>query len=66
MHQADPYMPPFPGNETDLARLGAYLEHLQHNSAQLHGAQEVGIAINPQAAISATTGRRVSNDWANR
>lgn len=66
MHQADPYMPPFPGNETDLARLGAYLEHLQHNSAPLPGAQDVGIAINPKAAVSVTAGRGASNDWANR
>jgi len=48
MHENDPYMPPFPGNEHDLQLLGEYLQHLQHNPVPIPGAQEAGIIVNPQ------------------
>lgn len=45
MHQGDPFMPPFPGNDQDLRRLGDYLLHLQHNTAPIAGAQTVGVIV---------------------
>lgn len=50
MHDAQPYMPPFPGNKDELQLLGAYLEHLQHNKAPVPGAQTAGILVNGDAA----------------
>lgn len=47
MHEAQPYMPPFPGNREELQLLGAYLEHLQRNDAPIPGAQQVGVQISP-------------------
>lgn len=45
MHDAQPYMPPFPGNARELQRLGDYLEHLQRNAAPLAGAQSNGVTV---------------------
>lgn len=45
MHQAQPYMPPFPGNAEELRVLGAYLQHLQTNKAVIPGAQTAGVTI---------------------
>lgn len=53
MHYAQPYMPPFPGTDEELRLLGAYLEHLQRNTAAIPGAQAVGIIVNPAAAPGA-------------
>lgn len=45
MHYAQPYMPPFPGSKDELAYLGAYFEHLQHNTAPIPGAQTAGVTV---------------------
>ena len=45
MHNAQPYMPPFPGNTAELQYLGTYLQHLQRNSAPIPGAQSAGVSI---------------------
>ena len=50
MHDAQPFMPPFPGNQEELQLLGAYLQHLQHNQAPIPGAQTAGIIVNGDAA----------------
>lgn len=57
MHYAQPYMPPFPGTAEELAFLGAYLQHLQTNTAPIPGAQTAGVAVNGAAPsrIAATT-----------
>ncbi len=55
MHNAQPYMPPFPGTQDELAALGVYLQHLQNTTASLPGAQDVGVAIIDRRAQHATT-----------
>lgn len=53
MHQAQPYMPPFPGNAEELRVLGAYLQHLQTNKAVIPGAQSAGVTIVEHSAKTA-------------
>ncbi len=55
MHNAQPYMPPFPGNAEELKLLGVYLEHLQRNTAPIPGAQSVGIVVKPELPRQAAT-----------
>ncbi|MGD7035547.1 c-type cytochrome [Methylotuvimicrobium buryatense] len=43
MHGARYFMPPFPGNDTELKALAAYLASLQINTEPYHGAQITGI-----------------------
>lgn len=47
MHDAQPFMPPFPGNENDLRLLGGYMLHLQANGAPIAGGQSAGVTVNP-------------------
>lgn len=49
MHNAQPYMPPFPGTRDEIGDLAVYLQQLQHNSAAVAGAQEAGVALAPGA-----------------
>ncbi len=58
MHEVQPYMPPFPGNQAELKLLGTYLEHLQRNSAPIPGAQSVGVIVNGQAVTSIVSANR--------
>lgn len=53
MHEAQPYMPPFPGNAEELQLLAAYLQHLQSNKVPIPGAQSAGVAVNRAAALAA-------------
>jgi mono/diheme cytochrome c family protein len=48
MHEAQPFMPPFPGSDAELGYLAAYLEHLQRNDAPIPGAQSAGITVNAE------------------
>lgn len=63
MHNAQPFMPPFPGTRQELWLLAAYLEQLQHNNAPTAGAQQVGVIVMPAAvsreAADGETVRRV-------
>ena len=47
MHNAQPYMPPFPGSKDELGFLATYLEQLQGNPSPVPGAQQAGVAIRP-------------------
>ena len=47
MHNAQPYMPPFPGSKDELGLLATYLEQLQGNPSPVPGAQQAGVAIRP-------------------
>jgi hypothetical protein len=57
MHDAQPFMPPFPGSKAELQLLSEFLQHLQTNSAEIAGAQSVGVTINrtKQSDVAATT-----------
>ncbi|UJX47151.1 cytochrome c [Xanthobacter sp. YC-JY1] len=56
MHEAQPFMPPFPGTARELELMGAYLEHLQHNSAPIPGAQQAGVVVITPTLRAALTG----------
>lgn len=43
MHNARPFMPPFPGSESERKALGSYLAHLQHHRETVEGAQATGV-----------------------
>ncbi len=45
MHEARPYMPPFPGTTEELEKLAEYLSILQHAPLRIPGAQAGGIAL---------------------
>ncbi|MDX9752961.1 MAG: c-type cytochrome [bacterium] len=45
MHNARPYMPPFPGNEVELDAMVDYLLTLQRYPEPLPGAQTVGVVL---------------------
>lgn len=45
MHNAQPYMPPFPGARDELLDLAVYLQQLQHNRTAVPGAQQSGVAL---------------------
>jgi cytochrome c553 len=47
MHNGRAFMPPFPGNETELKALARYIKHLQVTHEPLIGAQTEGITVNP-------------------
>ncbi|WP_395828761.1 c-type cytochrome [Elstera sp.] len=55
MHDAQPYMPPFPGTQQELQWLGLYLQHLQTNKAAIPGAQTAGVTITGGAAATVAT-----------
>lgn len=48
MHNARPFMPPFPGNEREKAALAAWLVSLQTNRDLIEGAQSVGVSAPPR------------------
>ncbi|WP_374448548.1 hypothetical protein [Stella sp.] len=52
MHQAQPYMPPFPGTAEERLLLGFFLEHLQRNRTPIAGAQTAGVAVNRATAAA--------------
>ncbi len=56
MHDARPYMPPFPGTEDELLALSDYLIRLRRTGAAVPGAQVTGVAVNPAAAVVAGAG----------
>jgi mono/diheme cytochrome c family protein len=43
MHEARPYMPPFPGTDTELAQLAGYIALMQHTPISIEGAQRSGV-----------------------
>lgn len=45
MHQAQPFMPPFPGNQKEMQLVSEYLVHMQHNRAGTEGAQSAGVIV---------------------
>lgn len=57
MHNARPYMPPFPGNEKELDALVAYIKHLQQTGESLEGAQTAGIKVNPYNTANSVADR---------
>ncbi|GGZ07074.1 c-type cytochrome [Novosphingobium colocasiae] len=58
MHDAQPFMPPFPGNENDLKLLGGYMLHLQANGAPIAGGQSAGVTVNPTYTAEALKAAR--------
>lgn len=48
MHSAQPFMPPFPGNQKELDALADYLLHLEQNKTPVSGAQKSGVVVNPR------------------
>lgn len=50
MHEAQPFMPPFPGNERELAALATYIATFQSNpdGGYIAGAQNVGVTMRRQ------------------
>ena len=46
MHDARPYMPPFPGTKAELLALSDYLVHLRKSGLAIPGAQHTGVAVN--------------------
>ena len=56
MHNARPFMPPFPGNDREREALAAYLVHLQRHRDVLEGAQSEGVSVPPPASALAGAG----------
>lgn len=56
MHDAQPFMPPFPGNQDELKLLAEYLSTFQNNPASVAGAQRAGIALRPQPLVGLAKG----------
>jgi hypothetical protein len=54
MHNARPFMPPFPGTKREREALGRYLAQLQFKSETLEGAQQAGVRHAPPVAQSLT------------
>lgn len=48
MHNARPFMPPFPGNEREKQALAAWLESLQNRRDVIEGAQVTGVVALPR------------------
>ena len=48
MHNARPFMPPFPGNDREKQALAAWLESLQTHRDVIEGAQVSGVAAPPR------------------
>jgi len=53
MHEAQPFMPPFPGTQQELDLLGQYIGHLQDNRVPVSGAQAAGVTVNPRYTAEA-------------
>ncbi len=45
MHEGRTFMPPFPGNNKELAALVAYIKHVQQTGESLEGAQSEGVTV---------------------
>lgn len=58
MHNARPYMPPFPGNDAEREALAAYLVRLQTHREGLEGAQTTGVNVLPP--VDPVTGKLTS------
>lgn len=54
MHNARPFMPPFPGSKREREALGRYLAGLQFKHETLEGAQQVGVRYAPPVDPSLT------------
>ena len=52
MHDAQAFMPPFPGNKAESNALAQYLLLLRDNKAAVEGAQDVGVTLNPDDALA--------------
>ncbi|AKV00502.1 Cytochrome C553 [Labilithrix luteola] len=52
MHNARPFMPPFPGNLEERRALGAYLARLQEHRDVVEGAQSTGVTTTPRVRRS--------------
>ncbi|HCD35168.1 MAG TPA: hypothetical protein DER01_22390 [Phycisphaerales bacterium] len=48
MHNARPFMPPFPGNDKELDALVAYVLQIKETGETLPGMQSAGIVIAPE------------------
>jgi len=48
MHNARPFMPPFPGSEREKQALATYLVHLQTHREVIEGAQVTGVSSPPR------------------
>lgn len=48
MHNARPFMPPFPGNDAEREALATWLASLQFRREVLEGAQDVGVVVLPR------------------
>ncbi|HPH64215.1 MAG TPA: cytochrome c [Kofleriaceae bacterium] len=48
MHNARPYMPPFPGNGPERKALATYLVYLQNHADTINGAQRDGVMVLPR------------------
>lgn len=57
MHQGRAFMPPFPGNKSELEALVAYIKQLQSSGESLQGVQSSGTAVNPANAVDEVTKR---------
>jgi len=53
MHNARPFMPPFPGNDRERKALAAYLVHLQTHREVIEGAQVTGVSAPPRPTRNA-------------
>lgn len=58
MHNAQPYMPPFPGSKAELGFLSTYLEQLQTNREAVPGAQQAGVTVRAQSGAKLAAGMR--------
>lgn len=58
MHEAQPFMPPFPGNQRELQALAEYISLFQGNpeAARLKGAQSIGVTVRRPQSDVATRG----------
>ncbi|MFN7227105.1 MAG: c-type cytochrome [Holosporales bacterium] len=52
MHNAQAFMPPFPGNKAEAEALAKYLLLLRDNKAPIAGAQDVGVTLNPADVLA--------------
>jgi hypothetical protein len=55
MHTARPYMPPFPGNDSEAGALADYLVDLRHRRWPLIGAQDGGVVVSPSTGEGPST-----------
>lgn len=51
MHNARPFMPPFPGNEKELDALTAYIIDIKATGRKLQGMQTIGVTMTPGSDV---------------